>query len=407
MRCKGRGHCGRESCAILTKADAWTKHKDNVQKSDFEGASPSVFIGRYGYPNVNVGLLSRPDGDETSWKLDAPRYWAARSLGIPDIVDFRSSLINSRFRSPIKGSSAMLDLSKEIGMASKSVELEVSLKDRPKFRLNTDPYRAPTGPNASLKKAEITSNPFVDRKVDRVVDDDDLKATGAMTGLFKKGFTESFLTKLLSTGNIGVKTERKLVPTRWSITAVDDTVGKDLLNNVRTFPETDHLAYFGGYLGNYYLVLMFPEVWSYELFEVYMPKTSWNTSGEYDFTTDYEPFAGRKKYAENCAGGYYAARLPILEKLSQMKRQSSVLAIRIITGEYSLPLGVWVCREAARKTISSKPLSFGSTGLMLDYARSLIRKKFGYDAEKILSGSLLLREMKSQSKLAEFFDHDA
>ena len=36
------------------------------------------------------------------------------------------------------------------------------------------------------------------------------------------------------------------------------------------------------------------------------------------FTTDYEPYTGRKTYAENCVGGYYAARLPILEKLKDI-----------------------------------------------------------------------------------------
>jgi DNA repair protein NreA len=399
--------CGRKHCAIYTKTMSWTKFKDSFEKPEFSGNAPSVFVGHYGYPNVNVGILATPSADEERskevWKLDAPRYWASSNTEIPQIVDYRSCLINSRFKSNIKSPSKMVDIGKEVSMASKPVDMEVGLKETPSFRLNVDPYSAPTGPNANLTRVEITSNPKIDRKVDKVVDDTDLLATGAMKYLYGKGFDERILTKLLSIGNIGIKNQRKLVPTRWSITAVDDNIGKDLIDDIKSNPETEFQAFFGGYLGNHYLVLTFPEIWSYELFEVYMPKTSWNQSDKFDYTTDYEEYAGRKTYAHNCAGGYYAARLPILEKLKSMKRQGSILAIRIITGDYTLPLGVWVCREATRKAMASPPISFGSKELMLKYAEAIIKKKFGYDASKILDNSLLLKNIKEQSKLKSFF----
>jgi len=144
---------------------------------------------------------------------------------------------------------------------------------------------------------------------------------------------------------------------------------------------------------------MFPDVWSYELFEAYAPRASWNVTSSLQFMTDYEGYDGRKTYAENCAGGYYAARLPILEKLKEMKRQSNVLCIRFITGEYTTPLGVWVVREACRKAMENKPLNFSSKELMLEYARKLIRKKFGADLDLILDKSLILNKLKTQSKL--------
>jgi hypothetical protein len=206
----------------------------------------------------------------------------------------------------------------------------------------------------------------------------------------------------LSVGNLGIGKNRKLVPTRWSITAVDDTVGKDWLNEIRQYPETDYTSFFGGYLGNYFLILFYPDVWSYELFETYMPKSSWNVTEETQFTTDYEAYAGRKTYAENCGGGYYAARLPILEKLKGMKRQASVLCLRFITGEYAVPLGVWVVREAVRKAMSSKPLHFADKSLMMKYANALIKKKFGFNLDNITKYSILLKEIKTQRKLTSF-----
>ena len=77
----------------------------------------------------------------------------------------------------------------------------------------------------------------------------------------------------------------------------------------------------------------------------------------------------RKKYAKETSGGYYAARLPIVEKLQNMKRKGNVLVFRFITEEYSVPLGVWVVREATRKALKDKGLCFGGKELMLEYSK--------------------------------------
>jgi len=222
--------------------------------------------------------------------------------------------------------------------------------------------------------------------------------------LYKHGYDENFLTRTFTIGNLGMKKDRKLVPTRWSITAVDETIGKKLHEEVLDLQQMgEHMVFFGSYIGNYYLILLVPDVWSYELFETYMPKASWNVSDKIDYMTDFEPYVGRKNYASNCTGGYYSVRLAALEKLKLIKRQASVLAIRIITGEYSAPLGVWVTREAARKSLSEKPLRFGSLELMINYTKAMCKKKFGFDIDGILGKSKLLKNVKQQSKLHSFF----
>lgn len=401
--CKGRDpqrYCGRISCPIIMKANSMFSIDKQMPAKDFFGESPAPFVGRYGYPNINVGILSPPEAENT-WEYDAPRHWAASNYDIQNIIDFRSALINSRFKANIKQADRMIEISREVGMASKPVEMEINLKDKPRFRVQNDSYLAPTGPNASLIKADITSNPKIDTRVDKIVSDTDLRSAPGMSYLFRKGFDENFISRILSVGNLGVKKYRKLVPTRWSITATDDTIGKDIIEEISRYNQADYLAYFGSYLGNYYLILMFPDAWSYELFETYMPNASWNPTHELQYTTDYEGYYGRKDYAFNCAGGYYAARLPILQKLKEMKRQASVLAIRVITGEYIAPLGVWVVREATRKAAESRPIEFGSKELMLKYASSLLKKKFGMDAEILFKKSRLLDSQK-QVKITHF-----
>ncbi|MBW3003461.1 hypothetical protein KY337_02775 [Candidatus Woesearchaeota archaeon] len=400
IKCKGRGYCGRSFCPIIAKHNAMFKVKDVT--ADFDGGAPSVFVGRVGYPYLNVGILTPPGVSESS-EYDAPRLWAEKGFDIKSIVDLRSALVNSRFKIGVMEKSKFLEMSQEIGMASKPVDVEVNLKDKPSIRMDTSPNVTPMGPAGSLEKAKITSNPHIDTRVDKVVSDTDLKANDAIRYLYSKEFDENFLSKVLSIGNLGVKTSRKLVPTRWSITAVDDNLGKMIIEEIKDYNQMDYTAYFGDYLGNYYLILCFPEPWSYELFETYMPEASWNISFELQYSTDYEPYTGRKTYAENCAGGYYSVRLAVLEKLRRVKKQASVLVLRFITGEYAVPLGVWVTREAARKAMESRGLEFASRELMLKYAWALIKKKFGFDVNEILQSSIMLKDIKSQSKLKQFF----
>ena len=396
------GDCGKGKCPICARNNALFKIRNTLKKEEFTSDAISPFVGRYGYPYVNVGILAPPEQSEDAWLYDAPKYWSAENYEIPRIVDFRSSLINSRYNINIKKRMKLLELSQDIAMSSKPVDVEIQLYEKPKFRLNLDSYMAPTGPNAKLKKAKITENPKIHTKVYKVFEDIDLKANEAVNYLYKNNFDENFLSKLLSVGTLGLKVNRKLTPTRWSITATDDIIGKNLINEIKDYSEINsYYSFFGNYLGNYYLILMFPEVWSYELFETYTP-SNWNFSRELRHSTDFEDYFGRKSYAKITAGGYYTVRLAILEKLKEMKRQSSVLALRFITDGYTMPLGVWVTRQATRKSLENKPLEFSSKELLLEYARKLIKRKFNYNIDFVLNKSNLLKNIKQQTKLEKF-----
>ncbi len=388
--------CGSFNCPVCVRSIARFKIKPRLGKEQFFGSSPAPFVGRFGYPFVNVGVLSPPEPTEDAWLYDAPRFWSARQFRIPEIVEFRSSLINSHSKSHVRSASRLQEISRQVGMAEKPVELELSLKRMPVLRMSADSVSAPTGPSAEVKFARITSNPKIPAKVEKVYSDTGLRAAEAINYLYGSGFDENFLSRILSVGTVGLKPDRKLVPTRYSITATDDIVGKRLISTIKNFDAiNDYGLYFGGYLGNYFAVMIFPEVWSYELFET--------LAGSGYCTTDYEAYEGRKNYAENTVGGYYASRLPVLEKLAELKRQASVLAIRVITDDYTIPLGVWVVREAVRKAMQSKPVTFASRELMLGYAASLIRNRLGHSINGILGRSKLLGNIKKQKKLSSFF----
>lgn len=395
------GNCGKGKCPVCARNNAAFRTKTMLDRENFTSDAVAPFVGRFGYPNVNIGILAPPEQSEDSWLYDAPKFWSGNNYDIPSIVSFRSSLLNSRSNMNIRKRQKLLEISQDVAMSSRPFDVDIELEEKPMFRLQTDSNMAPTGANAKLKKISITENPKIHTKIYKVFGDTDMKAIEAVNYLYKNNFDENFLTRMLSVGTFGMKKDRKLVPTRWSITATDDIIGKNLIKEIKNFSEINsYSAFFGSYLGNYYLIMMFPGIWSYELFEMYAQR-NWNFMKPLRFSTDHENYSGRKNYAENTVGGYYTVRLGILEKLKEMKKQASVLALRFITDEYAMPLGVWVTREAARKTLQNS-IQFSSKELMLEYAKKLAKKKFNYNADFLLRESTLLKNINAQSKLSVF-----
>ena len=368
----------------------------NIFKQSYFGKSPNVFIGRYGYPDIRVGIL----GAEDYKNQDDPLQWSAQGTPIDEIVQLRSTLVNSHFRTTIKGfKDRFSDVAAQVSLAKRPVDVEIGMQEKPHFRLNFNHEALPHGPTVALKSVQVTENVPVDTRVDKAASADDLLAGEALISLSRKGIDEHFLTKAFSMGNFGIPIERKLVPTRWSITAVDDILGKEKIAELRKYSESDCIAYFGGHLGNYYLIMFFDEKWQYELFEQYVPT---GHDSNIIVETDYESYEGRKSYVLETAGGYYAARIGILENLLGRKRQSAVMAIRIITEEYTTPLGVWVVREAVRKALMTEPLSFADRDLMLTYAKAMMKMKFNYDIEPLLKRSHLVKSLWGQKKLRDY-----
>lgn len=389
------------------------KYQNFGSITKLDGSSPpSVFIGsKLRYPLVNVGILSPLEREENAWIYDEPKYWAKNNFQINEVVKLRDSLLNSRFQSNAtevrssSGNKKFIQLAQEIAIASKPVDVEIELKDKVNVGRGKDQIIIPHGMRAGLKNAKIVSNVKVDRHLDKVMNDD-IKASEAMKTLYKSNFDEYLLSKILSVGVLGLKKNRRLVPTRWSITATDDALGKQMLERVKRYKWIENYKmFYGSFLGNNYLVMLFPSTWSYELFELYLPGSSWNPSEKIKASTDYEPYSGRKEYAFATAGGYYASRLPIIEYLDKIKRQAGVLVIRLETPSYWAALGVWVVRESVRKALYNKEhseLAFRDMDELTESSRKIGMIKFGYDNSEILKKSRLLEQVRTQRSLGDW-----
>jgi len=253
----------------------------------------------------------------------------------------------------------------------------------------------PMGPTGELKKFQITENIHIPRAVDKVVTDE-VKATEGASTLFGKGYDVYYLTKILSAGTMGLQKNKKMVPTRWSITAVDDMIAKNLMKDIREYPSINEFrVYSNTYLDNHFEVLVMPGSWEFENFEAWAPQTLWTLGQEKPVVqVEHEPYEGRKKYAEKEGGGYYAARLPVVEALHDMKRQARVVSFREIHEGYVMPVGVWEVRENVRRAMKNKPMKFATR----DEAITHIAKKLRIDIREYIRMSTILR----QRRLSDF-----
>ena len=373
-------------------------YQTNFQvKKHFTGASPpEIFVGRYNYPNVNAGILS-PDFHEDTEDLSMPEVWHEKNFGIGDILTRRSKLIYGRFKTGIKKSvikNRFKDLMQEIAMAYKPVSTEVFLKKSPSRHLEVNKYSPVITNLAPLENARLQENTKVEKKVDYLVGDTHVKSATAMNELHSSGVATSSIQKILSAGLLGLQSGRRLVPTRWSITAVDDTIGKSLLKRIRYYKEVDEVMLFNAtYCGNHYEILVLPGSFSFEIIEadVKFNKVS--------FWQDYERFHGRKTYADEVTGGYYVARLAVCEYLDGIKRQGSVFVFRESGSDYYAHLGVGILRECCRDAMN------GKVEKVVDKESAFVKmqERLQLNVDVFKEKSVLLGEYGKQRKISEFF----
>jgi hypothetical protein len=372
-----------------------------MQSEDIAGASPpSVFVGRIGYPYVYAGPLVPPVMADTSL-YDLPEYWFGKS--IDEIVGFRSMLIRGKHRVHVQKfweAGKIVDKTRELALAVNPVDVELLLKKKPRGFIVLDDEVQPFGPSAPIRDL-LVGNARWDHQIEKAYYDTDLKAAEAVLELYQKGVLLTKIQRAFSVGAFGLERNRRLVPTRWSITAVDSTVSKALMEKVKAFPEIcEFRVYESRYLDNIFEVLMLPGKWSYEAIEAWYPGTVWNPSGRSAVMfSDWEGFGGRTTYAE-IGGCYYAARLAVCENLVKEQRQAAVIVLREAHPGYIMPVGVWQVRENVRNAMRQKPYTFKT----LEEALQFIASRFQIPIQRWIMRSELLKNALFQKKITDFLE---
>lgn len=374
VTCKGKGMCGLARCPIVSRFHAQAAAKP---ATSYQGSSPSVFIGSFGYPDVRGGPLLINDTDN-------PPDWIRDNLGMEEIVGIRARTIRGNAGLHKIGGSLQ-----EIALSSIPLDVDIAFEKPIEFSLNFDGTVAPVGFSGTVKTMDLIGSAKVGRAVDRITSDEDIVATDAAIALNREGVDVYQITKLMTAGLLGKR--RKFVPTRWAITAVDDTLSNGLKKEIARFPPLEEILVFSGEIyGNRIVTLLLPGDWKYEMIEIWGKHTLW-AGDEEVIVQDRE---GMTKHGYSpISGAYYSARLAVCEYLKGIRRSARVVVIRTISGDYWAPLGTWVVREAARKAMGSKPVTCAS----LDAA--VARAVFLTGSGTWVPHSTLIPELRTQRTL--------
>lgn len=378
--CKGKGLCGLPRCPIVSRFHAQAASMAKPSAS-YQGSSPSIFIGSFGYPDVQGGPLLIDDSDN-------PPDWLKKNLGMDEIVGIRARTL--------RGSSALTPVAgglQEIALSSVPLDVDVSFERPVSFSLTFDGTMAPVGMTGSVKKMDVIGSARVEQVVDRITSDTDLPATEACVALANESVDVYQVSKLMTAGLLGKR--RKFVPTRWAITAVDDTVSTSLKRAIARYPPVEEFLVFSGEVfGNRIACILVPGDWRYEMVEVWGAHTLWG--GEEEMIVQDREGIKKQGYSP-ISGAYYSARLGVCEYLNRIQRSARVIVVRSVSNEYWAPLGTWVIREATRKAMAAPPLAFPTLDAAVAHAVSVI------GSDSWVRHSTLIPELRTQRTLGQFF----
>ncbi|MEM3163744.1 MAG: Nre family DNA repair protein [Desulfurococcaceae archaeon] len=388
--CRGRRFCGLSYCPLLANKMALVKlRRVKSSKEIFGSSPPSVFVGRYGYPVVNIGPSTPPEVGDTSI-YDFPEKWL--ELRLENVIDYRWSLITGTMRIKVTDlDNSFIHRVHEVTLSVKPVDVEIYLEKPPRPRITLSEYEPPQGPRAPLRNLRVVSNPSVPAVVDRVYNDRHLKASDAIIILYSSNVPVTFIERALSVGALGLWSSRRIVPTRWSITAVDSTISEHLLKEVKHYPEiSDIEVYVRRHYDNLFIALLIPSKWSFEWMEAWWPGSTWNPSlGEVVIEGDHEGFCGRSSYP-SIGGCYYASRLATVEHLYGKRRQATAVLLREIYPGFNIPIGVWFVRENIRAMFKGGPALRTSD---LNEALKFLNEETKLGSKKWLNSSRILKRI--------------
>jgi hypothetical protein len=353
--------------AYLAKLTEQIQMKSVKVGKNLEGTTPpSVFIGRWSYPKVYAGpMMSSQMGD--THIMDSSEEWLGQNKSQDEIINYRMNLVRGKQLIKIDDlENPFVEKLQDISLASKSIDSEATFGKRPRGSMLSEDSM-PHGPSAVIEKFDIDAVRW-DKQLEKTFYDTDLKAREAVLNLHNKDVPFSAMQKAFSVGAIGTKDKRKLVPTRWSITACDSTLADLFLKEVRKYERLDTYRVFEfGALNNYYIIILTPTEWQYEWYEAFIKLMK----NEELIFSDYETNGGKKEYSI-VGGCYYTAKMAVLDYLMKIKKQSGLLILREAYDGY-VPLGVFNVRENIKEAMLRPYLEFETLEKCLEYAGTKLK----------------------------------
>jgi len=406
VRCKGyKRLCGLLSCPILERFRAQVLSVTSLGSRPLElqgSTPPSLVVGEQGYPKVPILFNIPPHihGEEAR-VYDHPLLWWTQRYSLKKIIELRSYLVSSIIRFYAKDPWRLYERELSIAAVSiKPADSEAKLQKPPIPHLSFDGILAPHGPSAPASNIRIVSNPKPPRILEKLVWDD-VKASEAVWLLYKGRVDFYTIVRAFSLGLLGVKRNRRLVPTRWAITAVDSAIATKLLEIIKFENKVvDYIeVYTASYIGNKFIIILFPGPYRLEMVEIWHPSTIWTQNAGQPvlhWVREDKP----NRFTE-IDGGMMAARLSILEHLARRKRQASVLIVREITPDYYAPVGNWHIRLTTAHALSQPMLKSNNLKEAIELLGTSLKDKNLLST--IIEKSRIFDRLYNQKRLDHYF----
>lgn len=402
--CRGSKHlCGRSYCPALLKSfERFVKIQASVSQTVFGSSPPAVFVGWSRYPRVFVSIgVPNVVGDTRI--MDLPESWI--NLSLDQVLLYRLSLFFGGKRvSSVDPRDPFVGRLREVVMSWKPVDVEVRFEKRPRIKHVVGDVEPPMGPRGLVNEFRIASEPKIPRTIERIVEDD-LSARDAAIELYLRGVPVSYIQKLFSVACLGKKNRRRLVPTRWSITAVDKILSDYLVSRIKHLPKLDtYLVFIHRVEKNLFVAILLPGAWSFEWMEAWFPGSIWNLYGsEVVIEGDHEFYGGRDEYP-SIGGCYYASRLAVAEYLlNVLRRQATAILLREIYQGFDIAIGVWYVRENVREMFRKSPIKCSTLKEVLEVLdrETVLGARRWVKASKLLSYAINVRKLDAFSRLAQ------
>ena len=353
---------------------------------EIEGVGSALIVGEKSYPSLKMHSVSTKDRENSFLKsgevvkkdyFDIFRLKAKNILGSTDNSHIRK--VDLRIKKEIS----------DIYKSKSEIEFTSEFERELKFdKVVLNKVSGIVGSKNPLLSLLANENTKTSKQIEKYTEHD-VKAKDALISLYERGINESQIIHLLSLGEFGINVNRKLVPTRWAITAYDKCIENYLHKRIVGYNviKNYEICYYKN-KSDTHVIIFIPDFYRAEHIEDWEGKVG----------RDYVSFDNKLKSNEpNNAGGYYATKIGVNEFLDKRKKQAGFIAIRIIR-DYEVPLGVVFVRECVRECLKNKVFESYDLNEIHKYLRENYPVFYNHFVK-----SKVLNEIGKQSRLDEFF----
>lgn len=347
-------------------------------------SKPFNIVFERNYPNLVIGpgvYEKKEDAFENS-----PKEWINKDLKkIEEIRGKQIFAYKNYSKIDAKNPKKEIEEIQHLIKSKKETEIEINTNDK---KINiSEKISGINNRGINLENIKIVENIKVSRIIDKITTDTQIKAKDAIKELFSKTEDVYKIEQLLSMGLLGIKKDRIFVPTRWSITSIDDTLGKEIFSEIKNNPRIDSYKFFKyEFYDNIFYVFLIPSSWGFEMIEFKEKQI---------IACDFEINEPKKEYAYQVTGAYYAARLMVLEYLKSKEKCCKAIVLRDIKPKYTSK-GVWVIREALREALKTNETNFFNVDEITKYIIENIGIK------EIMKKSEIIKQIKFQKSIFDF-----